>query len=234
MGDKVMDYDVPDGQAIVGLYSVHSNSKEDRRWKVKLCKFTVCHATKMTILDAITPSYTGKKVIGIITEQGCSSATHTPFISQSASLTTTESYTTTQTSEYSFGTTLSVEYEVSAELFGIGFSSSYGVSVSAGGSVGVEESKTEEVSLGSAVNSGTSAAYTGPGAVLIMAYKDEYQFNTNNVNVEYDIFCDNNTSYKKRGTVNLTAKSYGKTYVIKRVAIFHNKSDCTTTTEDCV
>jgi len=37
--DGPMDFSVPNGEAIVGLYSQHSNHKEDRTFKLKICQF---------------------------------------------------------------------------------------------------------------------------------------------------------------------------------------------------
>lgn len=35
--DSPMNFNVPPGRVIKGVYSVHDNSKEDRRWKINLC-----------------------------------------------------------------------------------------------------------------------------------------------------------------------------------------------------
>lgn len=35
--DLPMNYDVPAGRAIKGVYSVHDNYKEDRRWQFIVC-----------------------------------------------------------------------------------------------------------------------------------------------------------------------------------------------------
>jgi len=37
--DGLMDFRVPDGEAIVGLYSRHSNKHEDRTFELKICSF---------------------------------------------------------------------------------------------------------------------------------------------------------------------------------------------------
>ncbi|BFZ22664.1 hypothetical protein BsWGS_25703 [Bradybaena similaris] len=35
--DKEMNFTVPDGKCIKGVYSIHDNGKEDRRWKFNIC-----------------------------------------------------------------------------------------------------------------------------------------------------------------------------------------------------
>lgn len=40
--DEPMDYTVQDGYVITGLESEHSNSAEDRRWRLQLCKIVPC------------------------------------------------------------------------------------------------------------------------------------------------------------------------------------------------
>lgn len=129
---------------------------------------------------------------------------------------------------------MSVEYGVSAEAFGIGFSTTYGLSVSVGGSVGFSTSETTSSETSNTVSGGTSLTYTGPAAIMIMAWKDEYKFNTDNVNVEYDIECENGDVYKQRGTMNLSAKTYGKTHITKRVATFADQAKCNWDTDQCV
>jgi len=232
--DRAMDHRVNNGQAIVGLYSHHDNGKEDRKWKLKVCSFTTCHAKKMKILDVLRPTHTGRFIIGITAETGCSTDKHTPNLGQETAYTESTSFTTTDSKEFNFGTTLSVEVETSAKLFGAGVAVTYGVSASFGGAITTEKSKTTSESLTTAQSSSTGVEYNGPASVLIVGWKDDYEFNTNNINVEYDIECDNGSKYKERGKVNLSAKSYGKTHFTKRVARFGKQSDCTWSVEQCV
>lgn len=39
--DKVLDYEVPAGHVMVGIYSVHDNKNEDRRWKIRYRKISL-------------------------------------------------------------------------------------------------------------------------------------------------------------------------------------------------
>jgi len=38
--DSTMDYTVPLGRAVVGMYSHHDNKREDRLWKLFICSFS--------------------------------------------------------------------------------------------------------------------------------------------------------------------------------------------------
>jgi len=232
--DRQMDHRVNAGQAIVGLYSHHDNGKEDRKWKLKVCSFTTCQAKSMKILDVLRPTYTGRFMIGVVTEQGCSSDNHVPNLGESREYSESTAFTTSKTKEFNFGTTLSVSVEASAKLFGAGVSTTYGVEQSFGGAISTTKEETKETSLAQATSSSSGVEYNGPAAIMVVGWKDEYKFNTDNVNVEYDIECDNGSKYKERGKVNLTAKSYGKTHFTKRVARFTNASKCNWTTESCV
>ncbi|KAK3790556.1 hypothetical protein RRG08_060603 [Elysia crispata] len=37
--DSTLDYTVPSGKVLTGAYSVHSNRREDRRWKFHICSY---------------------------------------------------------------------------------------------------------------------------------------------------------------------------------------------------
>merc|ERR1712168_117964 len=68
-----MDYNVPSTRVINGLYSGHSNRKEDRRWKAYECRLKNCEITNIKITGRPQASFKGVKVIGVKTGLNCGS-----------------------------------------------------------------------------------------------------------------------------------------------------------------
>ena len=75
--------------------------------------------------------------------------------------------------------------------------------------------------------------YKGPGAALIFADVQEYEFDSSHVRVEYEIKCDDGTKDTKRDIVSLTAETYGQTHFYQKHGIFH-PGKCNYNTAQCI
>ncbi|XP_074647818.1 uncharacterized protein LOC141903556 [Tubulanus polymorphus] len=232
--DSQIDYSFPNGQAMVGMYSKHDNGKEDRLFRFRMCRFAVCKAVGMKILDQLQSTHTGTRVVGIATTQGCSTGHEFMLnLGGTDSVVETSSFTTSTEKSFTFETTLSVTAETSAKFLGTGSSVSFGMSRSIGGSSTWGSSYEKATSVGRESTAATEVTFTGPGAALIMADVREYRINTKSVNVEYDIHCDDGARYKERGVVNLSLKTYGVTHFSSYTAKY-NPGRCSRSTNECI
>ncbi|XP_074648094.1 uncharacterized protein LOC141903733 [Tubulanus polymorphus] len=230
-----LNYQVPAGKAIVGMYSTHSNSPEDRRFKVRTCEFATCKATRIRILDEVLPTETGQRVVGITTAQACSPGSDNSLsLSATDSVTETTSVTVSEGGSFTFESTISVEAEASAGFLGNGGSVTVGFSQSFGGSTSWETSTTTQTSTGTESSSAKEISFTGPGAALVIGHTREYTFNTNNINAAVDVVCSDGVTFVKSTTINLSAKSYGVTHYDTHTAQFTSTDHCTDTTRSCI
>ncbi|XP_074648422.1 uncharacterized protein LOC141903932 [Tubulanus polymorphus] len=232
--DNQIDYRFPAGQAMVGMYSKHDNGKEDRLFKFRMCRFAVCKAVGMKILDQLQSTHTGTRVVGIATTQGCATG-HSFMLNLGGTdrVVETSSFTTSKEKSFTFETTLSVSAETSVTFLGTGGSESFRVSQSFGGSTTWGSSYEKATSVGREGTAATEVTFTGPGAALIMADVREYRINNKSVNVEYDIRCDDEARYKERGVVNLSLKTYGVTHFSSYTAKY-NPGRCSRSTNECI
>ncbi|XP_074656967.1 uncharacterized protein LOC141910143 [Tubulanus polymorphus] len=209
-----VDNRFPPGQAMTGMYSVYNNRKDDRLFKFRMCLFTNCKAVGMKILDRLESTYTGSRVVGIASTQGCSYGQEFMLnLGGTDSVEETCSFTTTNDKSFTFDTALSVTAETSAKFLGTGGSVSFAVSQSSRRSTKWGSSYEKATSIGRESSASTDMTFTGPGAGLIMADVREYRMNADNVKVEYDVRCDDGTRRRQRDVIdNFSLKTYGVTH----------------------
>ncbi|XP_074652892.1 uncharacterized protein LOC141907210 [Tubulanus polymorphus] len=232
--DQEINYRLSHGTAITGLYSNHHNGNEDRRYKLRICDFANCKAVHMNILSELRSHQVGSRVVGIATNQGCS-PDHEFMLSLGStdSLTETASITSTESKSFVYETTISVTAEASAKFLGSGGSVSFGVAQTLGGSTTWESTYTKETSTGSESSASTEVTFTGPGAALIMGDVKEYKFQSDQVDVEIDVSCDDGRRYKQKDVVNLKMKTYGVTHFSSYTGKF-KPDQCSRKTNECI
>jgi len=134
--DGKLKYTVGDDEVIAGLYSVHDNRKEDRRWNIKVCKLRKKCAEIIDIKydfnhqDVAFGSVSvGRQVFNNI--GGQSDNSYTAVISKSESESMSESFEFSQTS----GTSSEVSMSISAGAkIGVPGISEYSLEMTLGGS----------------------------------------------------------------------------------------------------
>jgi len=198
--DGPMNYNVPSTRVINGLYSYHSNRKEDRQWKAYECRLKNCEITNIKITGKPQAYFKGVKVIGVKTGLNCGSLPKT--LSMEHTVQYQRDVSISKMDSFEFGFSSEVSVEVGIEGFGsvtstVGYSSTLGYSMT----------NTETVSNSVSTSNGNSISVPACSAVLAMAVAKEYEYIGQRVSAEYTINC-NGKSQKKYGKVNILGHTF--------------------------
>ena len=67
-----------------------------------------------------------------------------------------------------------------------------------------------------------------------MAHVQYFKFDSTNIDVEYDIECDDGTTFKEKSTATLKADTYGQTHFVQKHGAFDSLNACSQEVKDCI
>ena len=76
--------------------------------------------------------------------------------------------------------------------------------------------------------------FIGPGAALIIGYVTYYRYENTNVEVEYEITCDNGQHRKQRSKASLKLDRYSQTHFVQKHGAFYSRHNCDHESNDCI
>jgi len=122
--DGKLEYTLGDDEAISGLYSYHSNKKEDRLWSIEVCKLRKkCTEISKIQYDTVKSDVTREEVFAgrqiFDNKNGQSENSFIATISKTASNSLTESYKFSRTSGWTAGVSMSISAGATFGLPGI-------------------------------------------------------------------------------------------------------------------
>ncbi|XP_074656917.1 uncharacterized protein LOC141910102 [Tubulanus polymorphus] len=211
------------------MHSIHDNGKEDRLFKFRVCRFSVCKAADMKILDQLRSTGSRSRIVGIATAQGCSNGREFRLnLGGIDSVGETGSFTTPTANSFTYQSTLRVTAQPSVKLLGTGSgSASFRMAQMSGGSITWTSSNVRTSGASSEVK------FEGPGAALVVADVKEYRINAKRVRVEYDVVCGDGRKSKEGDAVdNFSMKTYGVAHFSAYTA--HNEGNCSVSTGECI
>ena len=69
---------------------------------------------------------------------------------------------------------------------------------------------------------------------MVVAYVQNYQFDNTDLDVIYDVECDDGANFQETAKTTLQAARYGQTHFLQKHGIFKKPEDCTSETNDCI
>jgi len=169
--DGHMKYNVPSTRVIHGLYSVHSNHREDRIWRAYECRLKNCQITNIKITGKPQAYFKGLKVLGVKTALNCGTKSKT--LSMQHTVQYKRDITISKMNSFEFG--FASEISVSAGFAGIGSVSS---KVGYHWKLGYSMTKTETVSNSVVTSNGNTISVPASSAVLGLTVAKEYEYRT--------------------------------------------------------
>ncbi|XP_064650032.1 uncharacterized protein LOC135501713 [Lineus longissimus] len=236
---KTMEKDFQVDRAMYGLTSFVPQDKWERRnradriWNINTCIYVSCQVRKLEVVNPIQTVDEGMQIIGIASDQTCSSDTSTLKLYRTDSVTRTAAFTIADGREFNWASTLSVGAEVSVGFLGAGTKFNYGVEHTRGGATTIETAKTDETSTGSEDSMGKDLTYQGPGAAMIIGTVNRYRLDTDNIDVNLISTCGDGTEWRKTRKMNLRGTTYGKAFYRTRRATFL-PGRCSSASETCI
>ncbi|XP_066931828.1 uncharacterized protein [Clytia hemisphaerica] len=191
-----------------------------------------CEAKKMKMLYATNPYLDKAKIVGISTSQGCSKdARFETRLDNTDKVTETTSFVTEKSPNFDFGSSLNIEFQSSTLHFGDGGQINVPFKSSFEKSWDWYSSKTKETTS----SAGQSLQYTGPGASMIIAYVHHYKFDYPSVTVEFEVQCENGSSFTERGRAkSLKIERFSKTLLIQKERGFGSINQCNIESHQCL
>jgi len=193
------------------------------RYFVRTCRGTECTLNSVKILEDVGVSKTSRSLVSMATSFNCEDNAEVEFQEGNVEgLEESTEVTTTSSSAWSIGASVTVEQEWEGLVWSAGISASLAYTSTS------ETSESETLGSSSAFTSTTASLlrYRGPGAALSLSEVDKYQTTKSDVSAQYQIECGNGVSYTQNSTVGLDTTSYGKTHFRSRIATFANKTAC--------
>jgi len=119
--DEEMNYQIDNELWVIhGVYSIHDDHHEDRRWKLKICKTSVCKVEEIKYLDHIMATFKGTKILAIASGQICEAGHDVGFtIGRTEEVRQSNTLSKTKTTSHAFrwGIEIGWSAEIHAEKY---------------------------------------------------------------------------------------------------------------------
>jgi len=199
--DKKIDHKTGALRLINGLWSRHSNYREDRKWRFLDCKLKDCEVVKVEIKGKPQAYFKGLKALAAYTGLNCGSQVKKISNEHSVSYSTT----TTVSKIESFEVGISSQLTVEAGFEGVGkVSSALTLSEKLGYSITDTKSESTTIKNSHAVTTNIPKN----SAVLGLVVGKEYEYIAQRLPAHYTIKCDNGNEEIRFGTVDVKSHTF--------------------------
>jgi len=193
--DDPVDYKVPPGYVLSGMYSIHQNKQEDRLYQFYECRPKKCTIIEVHLDGAPRARHTGRKVIDMSTITNCNPSSQTDNFKFSKSITQSATISRMQTFNYEVSTTIKVTTGVEIKkIFDFNFGAEVSTTIKSGSTFSTSRSKTTTVQ--SQFSRDLSFNLLSKSFGLSIAYADEYFYDQQYVNARYKVNCGGHITYR--------------------------------------
>ncbi|XP_074654717.1 uncharacterized protein LOC141908521 [Tubulanus polymorphus] len=232
--DGELDYVADPGIGIRGLESVFDDWKNDRMWSIHICRYAICIAKRMTILDEAHTQLSGMRVIGVSSSHNCRNGTNNRLtMSSTKDVKETLALTITRGSTFMFENKIEVKHTESMDLLFVGASISMGIGASFGKSKTTSVSTSNSKTVSSGTGQGQWTEYRGPGATLMFGTVSEYKLDKNEVRARLEIECTDGHKFEEEQLVPIKQTTFDAGSFTTLEGHF-NPGMCSFQTDECL